>query len=89
MHQAYVVCDYGGRFGLGGAAAVAAEPHPSSNRIIVVFVIGGMSLLEVQHVQEALDQACREDADMSGFCQIILGTNDVISPANVMEKILL
>ena len=88
MNMCHCHCYCLPRFGLGGAA-VATEPHPSTNAVIVVFVLGGVSLLEVQRIQDELDKAFREDRDgcLTG-CHVIVGSNDIVSPTDVMDNIL-
>lgn len=81
----YLAC----RFGLGGST-VPAEAHPSSNHIVVIFVIGGVSLLEVERIQRALERACGEgDGRLLEDCKIVIGSNDVLSPMDVLDQILL
>jgi hypothetical protein len=63
---------------------VANESHPSSNSVIVLFVIGGVSLSEVKQIQELLDS----DSGY-GQTQVIIGSNNILSPSDLYQDILL
>lgn len=52
-----------------------------------MFIVGGVSLLEVERVQEVLELACREDEDLDGKCQIVIGANDIVNPLDLLEQL--
>jgi hypothetical protein len=71
-----------GRFGL--TAKGSSEAHPSQNSTIVIFVIGGISLLEVKQVQDVLQT---DSGYGSNQIQIILGSNNISSPDDIYQNL--
>jgi hypothetical protein len=67
---------------LGLASGVAKESHPAQHPILVIFVIGGVSVLEVKQVQEVLNSDSGYDQT-----QVLIGSNNLCSPADLYENI--
>lgn len=88
-----------GRLGLGGGSGinininVAARPHPAAQRVVVVFVIGGISLKEVAEIQAVIESASSNDMSQSQGqgqgegVQILLGSTCLTSPDLVFRQI--
>ena len=57
--------------------------HPSSKSTIVIFVIGGASILEVKQIQEQLELANTDGTDTD--TRIILASNDIVSPDDMFH----
>ena len=77
---------------LGFSSAVArkhADPHPSDNNIIVIFVIGGISFKEVGQIKSLLDDYNNSNGKYAnhGSFQIILGSNMNFVPEDILTRL--
>lgn len=70
-----------GRLGL--SSTNMSGVHPSSKSTIVIFVIGGASILEVKQIQEQLELANTDGTDTD--TRIILASNDIVSPDDMFH----
>ncbi|KAL1821373.1 hypothetical protein ACET3Z_016242 [Daucus carota] len=66
-----------GRFGLG-----QAKPTLADQSVILVFVVGGISALEVREAQEALSDSGRPDIEL------MLGGTSLLTPNDMFELLL-
>ncbi|KAK4438848.1 Sec1 family domain-containing protein MIP3 [Sesamum alatum] len=66
-----------GRFGLG-----QAKPSLTEQNVILIFVIGGITGVEVREMQEALSGSSRPDVE------VILGGTTFLTPDNMRELLL-
>ena len=74
-----------GRWGLSlGAAAAPAEPTPAGQRVLVVFVVGGLSCREVGQVQGVLDDWARAGGE---GVRVVLGGNRVVTGDDVVREL--
>lgn len=66
-----------GRFGIG-----QAKPSLADQSVILVFIVGGISAVEVREVQEALSESGRPDIEL------MLGGTTLLTPNDMFELIL-
>lgn len=66
-----------GRFGLG-----QAKPNLADQSVILVFIVGGISAVEVREAQEALSESGRPDMEL------MLGGTTLLTPNDMFELLL-
>lgn len=57
-------------------------PRPNDFPVLVIYVLGGISTSEVAQMNKVLEK------HSSGSCQVVIGTNRLISPSDVVDAVL-
>lgn len=82
-------------WGFGGASSTApSTPHPADHCDLVLFVLGGVSALEVQQLQSQLSAVSRA-AEEAGTCEleggellrVFVGSTAVLGPEDVFRQV--
>ena len=67
-----------GRFGL------QKQPHPADSAVVIVFVVGGVSMLELREVQQEVDLHMSQGRKLP---QLILGGTVLLRPRNLYNNL--
>jgi hypothetical protein len=64
----------------------SARPHPGEQSVLVVFVVGGISYLELAQVQRVLDQQIASaEAAGPAWSRVVVVSTDTLGPADVLK----
>lgn len=79
-----------GSWGFGGATTTPRPPHPSDHADLIIFVVGGVSALEVQQLQDQLDSAwgaaTAEELHDEVLMRVFVGSTGILGPDDVFYQ---
>ncbi|KAL3161558.1 hypothetical protein ABBQ32_010425 [Trebouxia sp. C0010 RCD-2024] len=67
-----------GRFGL------QKQPHPADNAVVILFVVGGISMLELREVQQAVDNQTSQGGKLP---QLLTGGTVLLRPSDLYQNL--
>ena len=67
-----------GRFGL------QKQPHPADNAVVIMFVVGGISMLELREVQQAVDNQISQGGKLP---QLLTGGTVLLRPRDMYHNL--
>lgn len=67
-----------GRFGL------QKQPHPADNAVVILFVVGGISMLELREIQQAVDNQISQGGKLP---QLLTGGTALLHPTDFFQNL--
>lgn len=77
-------------FGLSSGPVGTTDPEPSDRGVIALFVVGGLSAVEIGQIQSVLalyNSKISDGGSENTLPKILLGSNSIVSPDNISGQI--
>ena len=73
---------------MSAAPVVPKDPSPIERQKIVIFIIGGISPVEISQIQREIQNSLKDTLSGDGMeISITLASNNLISPIDLFEQI--